>query len=112
MTQAASLPMGVPQFRPIPKIVPPKPEYAEIESNPSSISFNNQVLEPSGFKPLSIERSGIEAVVRDSQNICILINEQYFALLEQFNVKERISSNFSSSANIYFTYIYRFYCRN
>lgn len=59
MTQAASLPMGVPQFRPIPKIITPKPEYADIESN-----LNNPVLEPSGFKPLAIDRSGLEAMVR------------------------------------------------
>lgn len=69
MTQAASLPMGVPQFRPIPKIVTSKPEYAEVESNSQSFSFNNQVLEPSGFKQLSIDRSEIEAVVRNNKNV-------------------------------------------
>ncbi|KAL5273932.1 mtg family protein [Megaselia abdita] len=62
MTQAASLPMGVPQFRPIPKIVTPKPEYAEILSNPERATFDSPILEPTGFKPLSIDRSGIEAV--------------------------------------------------
>lgn len=63
MTQAASLPMGVPQFRPIPKIITPQSEYAEIQSDPSRGSSSNQVLEPTGFKPLTIDRSGIEAVV-------------------------------------------------
>lgn len=68
MTLASSLPMGVPQFRPIPKIVTPAPEFAEIQPNP----VYNQVLEPSGFKPLSIDRSGIEAIVSSIKVIFLL----------------------------------------
>lgn len=98
MTQAASLPMGVPQFRPIPKIVTPKPEYAEIASNPTSISFNNQALEPSGFKPLSIERSGIEAVVRQTIFFffiqCIKLKLSVCLMLHDLNVREYLERVF------------------